>query len=353
MPTGTRRLAASSSAAVSAFLAVAVLGANTHPNVERLRHLTAEEPHVGTVVRIEAYVPQDVDPAALFRDVFDRVAALEQSFSSYRAKSEIRRVEVEARRGLVPVSKDLFSVLSQSLQIAAETNGEFNPTLGQWTLPTLEGEPPAVRAEAARHRPSDVLKIDAATRGVQITRQDVRLDLGGIAKGYIADAALRILREQGVTHAVVAVAGDIAVGDPPPSKHAWTVALDGTGVRGSIEGTLGVRNRGVSTSGGRERAYDDGGRRCSHILATGPDACADPTTAVTVVADCATRADAVATALVAMGRTRAEAWIADRPDLEVYWAPTGTSSASPTTGQPPAGPLENPPEGRSRPFPRL
>jgi hypothetical protein len=126
------------------------------------------------------------------------------------------------------------------------------------------------------------------------------LDLGGIAKGYAADAALNRLTQLGFPAAMVSASGDLALGDPPPGKRGWTIELAPFGDATAARTTLVLVHAAVSTSGDAEQFVEIGGVRFSHII--------DPITglgltrsvAVTVVARRATVADALATALQAL-----------------------------------------------------
>ena len=181
------------------------------------------------------------------------------------------------------------------------------------------------------------MALDSERDTIFLKARGVRFDLGGIAKGFIADEALRELANRGIESAMVSIAGDIAVGGPPPSERGWTVGLDAVGTRGGVDQVLVVANQGVSTSGSRARSYKVGDRRCSHILSPAEGSCTDPDTAVSVVARTAAAADGLATALVAMGRERSEALLSKHPHVEVYWAdgasaressPSSTSNAN-------------------------
>ena len=181
------------------------------------------------------------------------------------------------------------------------------------------------------------MALDSERDTIFLKARGVRFDLGGIAKGFIADEALRELASRGIESAMVSIAGDIAVGDPPPGERGWTVGLDAIGTRGGIEQVLVLENQGVSTSGSRARFYTVGERRCSHILPPAAGSCTAPDIAVSVVAPTAAKADGLATALVAMGRARGDALLSKRPGVEVYWAddasaresgPSATSNAN-------------------------
>ena len=70
------------------------------------------------------------------------------------------------------------------------------------------------------------LHLDPAARTVTLDQEGMRLDLGGIGKGYAADAALAVLAELGIRRALVAASGDLAIGDPPPGRNGWSVGID-------------------------------------------------------------------------------------------------------------------------------
>jgi FAD:protein FMN transferase len=138
----------------------------------------------------------------------------------------------------------------------------------------------------------------------------MRLDLGGIGKGYAAGAALAVLAELGIRRALVAASGDLAIGDPPPGRKGWNVGIDAPNV--GAEGfarVLELRNAAVSTSGDSTQNLEAGGVRYSHII--------DPATgmgltrpiAVTVVASRGIDADSWSTALSVLGPVRGMALI--------------------------------------------
>ena len=288
---------------------------------------------MGAVVRIDAYVPQDVSVARAFRSAFDRVALLARRLSSYREDSELREVESRAWREPVPASIDFVRVLGAALRIARESGGAFDPTLGRVTRLLRgpgwgrEGPGREALAEAWTRTGWTNVELDAGSRTVFLRRRGVQFDFGGIAKGYIADQALQALGQAGVQRALVAIAGDIAVGAPPPGEQGWRVALDAAGARATVERELLLRKQAVSTSGSRARYYLADGNRCSHIVTRPSGSCADAGPAVSVVAPTGLEADGLATALLALGRRRSSALLAGRPGVRAYWAagtaPTG------------------------------
>ncbi|MDE0106893.1 MAG: FAD:protein FMN transferase [Bryobacterales bacterium] len=301
-------------------------------NSEPLR-LVAEEPHMGVVVRIEAYAPAGVNPARAFRAAFDRVEDLAQRLSSYRDDSELRQVERKARQSRTPVSADFARVLGHAIELARHSDGAFDPTLGRVTrLVRAGGWGAAVPGPSAlegawkltgwRH-----VELDPEAGTVFLRRSGLQLDLGGIAKGFVADETLEALQSGGISQALVSVGGDIAAGAPPPGKPGWSVAIDQIGDRGDAEIQLLLRHQAVSTSGSRERYFLLGGQICSHVVVRDDASCTDVSTAVSVVASSGLDADGLATALLALGRDRSEALLTHYPDVQVYWASRGRASA--------------------------
>ena len=291
---------------------------------------------MGIVVRIEAYVPENINPARAFRTAFDRVGDLARKLSSYRDDSEVREVERKAWRSHVPVSDDLAAVLGRALELARQSEGAFDPTLGRVTrLVRAQGRgqtrpEPAALQDAWKLKGWQQVELDQASRTVFLGLRGLQIDLGGAAKGFIADEALRSLRQAGISRALVSVAGDIAAGAPPPGTDGWSVAIDQTGERGEIEVQLQLRHQAVSTSGGRERYFLAGDQKCSHVLAGDDARCVDVSTAASVVASSGLEADGLATALVALGRGRSAALLSRYPHVRVYWSSEGPSTSRPS-----------------------
>ncbi len=141
--------------------------------------------------------------------------------------------------------------------------------------------------------------LDPVNRTVKLAIPGMRLDLGGIAKGYAADCALRVLRKFGISRALIELGGDIVLGDPPPNRKGWRIGI--LDESGKPEKFLEIANCAVSTSGSTEQFVEIAGRRYAHIV--------DPRTGlgltklilVTVIAKDGITADGLATALCVLG----------------------------------------------------
>lgn len=276
-----------------------------------LQLFEAVQPHMGTLVRIQLYAP-DAGPAnQAFRAAFLRIAQLDAALSDYREDSEVNRLCRSAVGKPVNVSEDLFRVLSAARELAEETGGAFDVTLGPvtqlWREARKQHHLPAPDAlgDALRHSGYRKLHLDAVARTVMLDQAGMRLDLGGIGKGYAADAALAALAELGIRRALVAASGDLAIGDPPPGKSGWTVGIDSYNrPDGGFSRVLELCNAAVSTSGDREQNLEIAGAKYSHIVDPVSGMGLTRPIAVAVVARQGIDADSWSTALSVLGPER-------------------------------------------------
>jgi thiamine biosynthesis lipoprotein len=264
----------------------------------------AVEPHMGTLVRIQLYAADEAQAAAAFRAAFARIEELDGALSDYRPESELNRLCRAPAGTAVGIGADLFMVLEASQKLAEETGGAFDVTLGPlthlWREARRRGRAPEAAAvrEAASRSGYRKLHLDAERRTATLDEPGMQLDVGGIAKGYAADEALAVLARLGICRALVAMSGDLAIGDAPPGKRGWTISA------GEPARVLELSNAAVSTSGDTEQHLDAGGVRYSHIIdpATGMGLTHAPV--VTIVARRGIDADALATAVSVLGEER-------------------------------------------------
>ena len=265
------------------------------------------EPHMGTQFKIILYCESD-QAATLASTAFKRIAALDAITSDYLQTSELMSICKRAAGRKIRVSADLFRVLEKSQEMAERSGGAFDVTIGPvarlWRHARRVGELPDPQrlAQAMSLVGYDKFQLDRATRSVTLERAGMQLDLGGIAKGYAVDEAMTVLKQKGVTRALIAGGGDILVSGSPPGSQGWVIDI------GSLERSnepdsryLLLRDRAVSTSGDAQQHVEIGGVRYSHIV--------DPKTglglkghnSVTVVAPNCTTSDALATAASVLG----------------------------------------------------
>jgi thiamine biosynthesis lipoprotein len=234
-----------------------------------------ESKHMGTTFRIVLYAT-DASTAKRAADAaFERVAELDRIMSDYKQTSELMQLCKRFATSVgepVKVSDDLFTVLQKAEEMSRRSDGAFDVTVGPvvqlWRLARRTQELPDPKEFAAARAKVGYEKVnlDAKNKSVQLTTPGMQLDLGGIAKGYAADEALSLLREKfGIRQALVGAYGDIACGDPPPGKSAWSVDIAPIAASQKVR-TLNLANAAVSTSGDLEQFVVINGVRYSHVL---------------------------------------------------------------------------------------
>lgn len=253
---------------------------------------------MGGEVRIVLYASDDRQARSAARAAFDTIAALEDIMSDYRAGSELRRLERGAGEW-VRVSEPLLAVLSRAVVVARATNGAFDPTIGPvvqlWRdARRLRRLPDTSTLDSARALVGwQHIAVDSMSARIRLQRPGMRLDLGGIAKGFIVQRALDGLRSAGVSRALVEAGGDMAVGDAPPTTTGWRVVVG--------DSTMHLANTAASTSGSRYQHIEIDDVRYSHVIDPRTGMALTTALEATVIATDGATADALATAITILG----------------------------------------------------
>ncbi|NJB84654.1 thiamine biosynthesis lipoprotein [Lewinella marina] len=248
---------------------------------------------------------------------YARIEEIEQSMSDYRADSEINRLVRQAPRRWHPVSDDLYRVLTFSRQLARRSGGAFDPTVGPltkiWRRALRQGVFPAdstVAAARSRVQWKDV-RLRRAGR-VWLARDDLELDLGGVAKGYALDAAAALLRRAGLHSYLIDGGGDLLLGEPPPGTAGWRIATP--------TGSLDTSRVAVATSGSRYRYLEKDGRRYSHLVDPRTGLGVTDPRSVTVIAPTGLLADGLASTLSVTGEAGGQSVMRSYPNVIFYWS---------------------------------
>ncbi|QEL18474.1 FAD:protein FMN transferase [Limnoglobus roseus] len=238
------------------------------------RRFEFEEPHMGTVFRIVFYDTDKDDAITTATAAFKRVRELEAVMSDYSPSSEVMKLCVANDRDpgkAFAVSDDLARVLGHALGTSKLSDGAFDVTVGPlsklWRearkAKTMPGE--EQRTAALARVGWQNVELDREKKTVRLKLPGMRLDFGGIGKGFAADEVLSMLKKKGRSQALVAAAGDITVGDPPPGKDGWVIDIEPIG-KGKPTKAVKLANAAVSTSGDLFQFVEIGGVRYSHLL---------------------------------------------------------------------------------------
>ncbi|MCI0357153.1 MAG: FAD:protein FMN transferase [Planctomycetaceae bacterium] len=310
--------------------------------------------HMGVEFEVELFAGDESQAEKALAAGFARIASLDRTMSDYDPASELSRLsetstvppgtashEPPATARPIPLSDDLWRVLAFAQNISRQNDGAFDVTIGPltklWRRARRQKELPADQrlAEARMAVGYRFLKLDDQARTAQLLRPNMRLDLGGIAKGFAADEALAEIRKQGVARALVRASGDIAVGDPPPGESGWRIGIAPLDPDEPPTRFVRLANRAISTSGDARQHLVVDGRRYSHII--------DPRTglgvvgrsSLSVIARTGMEADGVATAVSVLGAEKGLALAGKLIDVELLMVAedaSGKSSESATPG---------------------
>jgi len=234
-----------------------------------------ESKHMGVTFRIVLYANDREAAEKASKSAFDRVAELDQTFSDYKQDSDLMKLckanDAEPGKGF-KVSEDFLKVLMAAEKLSKQSDGAFDITVGPvvqlWRLARRTQQLPDTKelGEAMAKVGYEKISIHPSTSEVKLKLPGMRLDFGGIAKGYAADEALLVLSSKfNIKRALVAASGDITCGDPPPGKEGWSVDIAPI-AKGQPVRNLTLSNAAVSTSGDLEQFVEIEGVRYSHIV---------------------------------------------------------------------------------------
>ena len=209
-------------------------------------------------------------------EAFKEIERIEKLFSRFDKASEVSRINASAGEKEVIVSPELFEIIERSIYYSRISRGAFDIT----AAPLKKG------------RYEDII-LDRDRLSVRFLDKGIKIDLGGIAKGYAVDRAVQILRSYGIESALVDMGGNIYALGSPPGKKAWRIGIRDPRDKDNIIHRLSLKDRAVATSGNYERP--------SHIIDPASGNPAARVMSVTVASDSAERSDALSTAVFVMG----------------------------------------------------
>lgn len=252
---------------------LATIGLSGHGFADEPKSHEFESVHMGTTFRIKAFGERNQLEGAA-KAAFARIAELNQIFSDYKADSENMKLCKENDKKpneFRTASLDFLKVLQRAWVLSQRTDGAFDVTVGPlsqlWRISRRTQQLPNANELADAKSKVGFKKINFSEEGRSfiMSTPGMRLDFGGIVKGYAADEALAVLERHGIKQALIAASGDIRVGDPPPGKKGWDVEIAPL-EKGHELRKLILANAAVSTSGDLFQFVEIDGVRYSHVL---------------------------------------------------------------------------------------
>ena len=257
---------------------------------------------LGTVCTITLY---DKSDNTEFDLAFDRIDEIERLMSSHLDDSELARVNQASGTHPVVVSGETFAVIKLALEIAELSGGAFDPTIGPlvklWDISGANNVPEDGEIQSLLPLVDyKLVVLDEGASSVYLPIRGMALDLGGIAKGWAADEAGRVLSGH---KGIVNLGGNVLVLDSKPDESPWRIGIqDPDKSRGSYIGIVELVDQTLVTSGHYERFFEHEGTIYHHILDTKTGyPVASPLTSVSIITDRSVIADGLSTAVYALG----------------------------------------------------
>lgn len=288
------------------------------------------EPKMGTSFRMVLYAADQQEADAAAKAAFARVDALNAILSDYDPDSELSKLSANSKTSAptawTDISDELGVVLLESIEMSKKTGGAFDITVGplvdMWRKARKSSTLPddATIATAKNAVESQFIELKSDHRQARLMKPDMRLDLGGIAKGYIVDETLKTLKTEGIRHALVDAGGDLGVIGTPQEEgrgDGWRIAVQSLQNPGETTGEyLIITDMAVATSGDTYRFVEIDGVRYSHIINPKTGLGLSYRIGVTIVAMDAMTADAMASSVSVLGAERGMALIEATPGVE-------------------------------------
>ena len=266
-----------------------------------------EEAIMGTSVRVELWAADRRAGELAAGAVMDEMHRIDRAMSPHKAGSELCRINREAARRPVPLSDEMFNLISRALDFSRLTEGAFDisyAAVGALYDYRERVRPTEQALQAARACVGwQQLQLDGRARTLRFAREGMRIDLGGFAKGHAVDRAVTLLARRGVRHAYVSAGGDSRVlGDR--RGRPWSVAIRHPRRPGELVAVLPLEDVSVSTSGDYERCFEVDGERVHHLIDPATGKSASAVRSVTILAADGLSSEALSKAVFVMGAQR-------------------------------------------------
>lgn len=275
-----------------------------------------------TLVKISVFdsTKNEQDVKALMDSIYQWMENAENKLSVHVDNSEIQKINQAANQKKISVSKGVYDVIQAGKKMTSETSGSFDITIGAvktlWDFHNNRQLIPDEKDIKNQLKTVNADFIELNDQEVFLKHAGVRLDLGGIAKGYMVDCAVEMLRKADIQAAIVEAGGDLRILGNHPNKPMWRIGIRHPRQPHGLYGILQVDSVSVTTSGDYERYFEKDGKRYHHILDPETGYPASKSISVTIVTQSAMKADALATALFVMGPQKGIEYAEQHSDVE-------------------------------------
>lgn len=274
---------------------------------------------MGTAITVELWHDDDKQGRVLAGNIMDEMRRIDRLMSSYKPDSDLSVVNADAANGPVTVSRELCAMIARALEYSEITTGAFDITYasaGQYYDYRNNAKPDDRQLQAALPAINyHHVKIDRSSSTVHFLHPGVRIDLGGIAKGYAVDRGMEMLQQAGVKTALISAGGDTRVTGKRWDRP-WHIGIRNPRDEQGIVSMIPLENSAISTSGDYERFFEEDGVRYHHILNPKTGKSSHEVFSSSIIGKLATDTDALSTSVFVLGVEKGLELIDSIPETE-------------------------------------
>lgn len=241
---------------------------------------------------------------------FKEMERVERIFSKFDENSEVSKINSTAGLERVNISKEVFGLTERAVYYSGISKGAFDvtvaPLMETWgfvrkhnSMPSREIVENALKCVGYKN-----IELDSKESTIRFLNKDLKIDFGGIAKGYAVDRAKDVLVSRGIRDGLINLGGNMFALGSAPGRKNWKIGVEDPRNKGKLLYSFELTGKAISTSGNYERFFEAGGRRYSHIINPVTGEPCEGIISVTVVSDSAETADALSTAIFVMGEEK-------------------------------------------------
>ena len=296
------------SAKIAAILMLIVVLGVSIPGCSPAGNYTKTGFFMDTKVDLVLYGLPSKQAEGVAEKVFAEMERMENILSRYVPGSDVNRINAAAGRAPVKVQPETIAVMQKALEIAELSGGAFDPTVGSllelWGWSAGDPRVPTMQ-EINAVLPSvnyQLVEIDVDHSTIFLPLSAMKIDLGGIAKGFIVDQGQALAKKLSCPASYINAGGDINIDGRKPNGEDWRIAIQDPRDPQKWAAIVPLQEGSIATSGDYQRFFEEGGETFHHILDPQKGVPASGVRSVTVVAPDALMADALATAAFVLGR---------------------------------------------------
>ena len=275
---------------------------------------------------ITAYGTEEKQLRQAVDEAFDEIDRIDRLMSHYKKESPLSQLNREAFQHPVKIDSELFNFIAECVRYSEDSDGAFDITVGPlmkaWGFFRGEGRMPNQKElrDVRQKIGYQHIILNAKEKTIRFDREGIDLDLGGIAKGYAVDQAIKILKTHDIERALISAGGSTIYGlGSPPEKDGWEIEIQDPLDARKIALTVNLKNQALSISGSSEKFFEVNGKRYSHIM--------DPRTgkpvmnilSVAVITDTGTKGDALDNIFYVQGAGKAKTMLKKYPGAQVFF----------------------------------